>query len=320
MKKAAILFITLISIFSACQSHLDNVSGREAVQDMFENRYPNAWDVDWEIEGGMFVADFRDGLYERESWFLPDGTWVQTRTELPLNEVPKVVIDAALVSLGGGWYVEEADYFQSSSSPSEYYILDCNKVGSQMEAMVKVLPDGTVVSPGAGSNPGGTDTGSTTGNTDTGSNPGGNNTGNTGNTTGGNNNDGGNGGGNNGGGDVFAAAKAVFATMYPDAGNVEWEMEYGKVNVEFYQNRHEKEAWFLPDGTWLYTQTDIFVSEVPRAVADAAMAKLGNGWHIDDAEHCLSSSSPVEYYIIECENNSTDREARLRITPDGTVL
>ncbi len=208
MKKAAILFITLISIFSACQSHLDNVSGREAVQDMFENKYPNAWDVDWEIEGGMYVADFRDGLYERESWFLPDGTWVQTRTELPLNEVPKVVIDAALVSLGGGWYVEEADYFQSSSSPSEYYILDCNKVGSQMEAMVKVLPDGTVTSPGAGSNsggtdtgsttgntdtgsnPGGTDTGSTTGNTDTGSNPGGNNTGNTGNTTGGSGNGG----------------------------------------------------------------------------------------------------------------------------------
>ena len=266
--------------------------------------------------------DFRDGLYEKEAWYLTDGTWIQTRTELPLYEVPKTVIEAALASLGAGWYIEEAEYYETSSTPAAYYLLDCEKMHAQQEARVKVLPDGTVLdaagtgTPGTGTDTPGTGTGTGTDTPGTGTGTGtetpgtgtGTGTGTPGTGTPGT------------GGDIFAAAKSTFATMYPGAQHVEWEMEYGKLSAEFYLDRHEKEAWFMTDGTWMFTETELAANEVPQNLVDIVMAKLGDGWHIDDADHFLSSTEPYEYYTLECENNFTDREAKLSITKDGIIL
>ncbi len=285
MKKTAFIILLSAVCLSACQNrmHLNGIDS--AVEEAFNNQYPNAWDVEWEQQAGnTIVMDFRDGLYEKEAWYLTDGTWIQTRTELPLYEVPKTVIEAALASLGAGWYIEEAEYYETSSTPAAYYLLDCEKMHAQQEARVKVLPDGTVLDAAGTGTPGtGTDTPGT-------------------------------------GGDIFAAAKSTFATMYPGAQHVEWEMEYGKLSAEFYLDRHEKEAWFMTDGTWMFTETELAANEVPQNLVDIVMAKLGDGWHIDDADHFLSSTEPYEYYTLECENNFTDREAKLSITKDGIIL
>ena len=307
MKKISTFIIMLAVCLTACQNRL-HVNGIDnAVKEAFYNRYPKAWDVEWEQEAGnTIVMDFKDGLYEKEAWYLSDGTWLKTRTELPLFDVPKVVIDATLSALGTGWYIEEAELWETSSTPAEYYLLDCEKVVSRQETVIMVLPDGTVFETPETGTPGTENPGTENPGTD---NPGTGTPGtdNPGSVTPGN-------------GDYFAAAKLTFAAMYPNAVNVEWEMEYGKLNAEFYQDRYEKEAWFLTDGTWLFTETELPVNEVPAALAEIILAKLGSGWYIDDAEHYTSSSEPKEYYILECENKFSDSEAKLRITPDGTIL
>lgn len=297
----------------------------DSVAGSFLTMYPHAWDVEWEFEAGQYVADFREGLYDKESWFLSDGTWIRTKTELPLYEVPKNVIDAALGSLGLGWYVESVDHFLCKDAPTEYYLLDCEKVGTREETKLRVGPDGTllgtttpVVTPGQGTTGGQSGTGMGTG-TGTGGQTGGETGGQTGGQTGGA--QGGQTGGSQGGSTgAFAAAKATFATMFPGVTVVEWEMEYGKVNAEFWHEGREKEAWFLTDGSWESTKTELMVNDVPQAVSAAALAKTGSGWYIEDADHYLTSGTPAEYYILELEQRGTSREAKLRIAPDGTIL
>ena len=69
--------ILLAAIFTtACQNRLNHNGALGAVEEAFYNQYPNAWDVEWEHgAGNTIVMDFKDGLYEREAWFLTDGTW-----------------------------------------------------------------------------------------------------------------------------------------------------------------------------------------------------------------------------------------------------
>ena len=120
---------------------------------------------------------------------------------------------------------------------------------------------------------------------------------------------------------ALGAVEEAFYNQYPNAWDVEWEHGAGNTIVmDFKDGLYEREAWFLTDGTWLSTQTELAVNELPQTLVNVVMATLGNGWHIDDAEHTLSASAPNEYYTLECENNYTDRETRLRITPDGTIL
>lgn len=325
MKRLLILAVSATVALTACDNLSLNGIAPKGVKDVFESMYPNAWDVEWEREGGKLVVDFNDGPYERESWFNNDGTWIQTRTELPLNEVPKVVIEATLTSLGSGWYIDGAVHYLTSSIPSEYYAFECEKVGSPLEVQVTVLPDGTILktygaNPGSGTGTGngggqGTDPSQGSGNSGgQGTDP------SQGSGNGGGQGTGGGQGNKPGGGDIFAAAMQTFSSMFPGARNVEWEMEYGKMNVEFIWQNAEKEAWFLTDGTWLSTETEIRLADVPKIVKEAALTSLGNGWRLEDAEFHEVNGTPSAFYVIECEQAYLDREVTLRITPDGTIL
>ena len=115
--------------------------------------------------------------------------------------------------------------------------------------------------------------------------------------------------------------QTTFFEMFPNARFVEWEQEHGGIlKAEFYQDGYEKEAWFRQDGTWLQTKTELPVRKVPAVVSDAALALLGSGWYIDDADHFLCSEAPTEYYELDCEKRFTEMDAKLRILPDGTIL
>ena len=327
MKKTAFIILLSAVCLSACQNrmHLNGIDS--AVEEAFNNQYPNAWDVEWEQQAGnTIVMDFRDGLYEREAWFNYDASWIQTRTELPLREVPAQIVEAAMAYTGKGWHIEDADHYLSSSTPSEFYVLECDQIGTKREIKLTLLPDGTLAKPNLPSkpneywpepgkspnhdpNPGtppvpvpGTDPGSIPG-TGTVPTP-----------------DPSSGTGTNIVGDIFAAAKLTFASMFPGARSVEWEVEHGKLNVEFIWENAEKEAWFLTDGTWLSTETEIRISGIPGIVSGAAMTYLGSGWHIDSAEYWEVKDAPFSFYVLECEHSRSDREITLRIAPDGTIL
>lgn len=113
---------------------------------------------------------------------------------------------------------------------------------------------------------------------------------------------------------------STFKKLYPKSSHVEWERENGLIKVEFRDGRYEKEAWFLTDGTWVRTVTEIPYHEVPAAVVTAIQNRLGNGWTIDDIDLVEQKDDPTRYYLAECEKKGGKQEVHLRITPDGTIL
>lgn len=139
------LVVLLMTTFTSCDILSGGVAVPDEVKKVFRSMYPDAWAVEWEMEQGKIVVDYRDGLYERESWFDYDGTWIQTRTDLRVKDLPKQVVEAALTFLGSGWYIEDAESREQNDTPSFYYVLDCERAFHDHETTLYVAPDGTVL-------------------------------------------------------------------------------------------------------------------------------------------------------------------------------
>ncbi|HXS36605.1 MAG TPA: PepSY-like domain-containing protein [Flavipsychrobacter sp.] len=89
---------------------------------------------------------------------------------------------------------------------------------------------------------------------------------------------------------VPAAVKSSFGTNFPGIKDVKWEMEHKNYEANFHSDGKTMSALFDPKGTWLETETDIKVSELPSnvvsyvkknyknaSIKEAASIKKANG-------------------------------------------
>ncbi len=111
------------------------------------------------------------------------------------------------------------------------------------------------------------------------------------------------------------AVAATFELMYP--GIVpQWEFEQNMWNAEFRKDSREMEAWFQTDGTWVMTETDIAVTELPAAVVAAVNANYPD-YAIDDAEWV---ETPLQdYFEVELDRKGQP-DVHLKITEEGVIL
>ena len=110
---------------------------------------------------------------------------------------------------------------------------------------------------------------------------------------------------------------AVMQTFSARFANTEatWEKEDKQYKAEFWLNGRETEAWFRPDGTWVRTETDVLITELPAAVTTYVTENYPD-YVIDDADRVETPDNT--YYEIELEKK--DRDVQLRLTPDGQKL
>lgn len=91
-----------------------------AVQTAFNQKFPNATDVDWSKEkNGEWEAEFETaGDHEMSANFSADGKWLETETEIKFSELPapvqaalqgKKVKEAARIERADGSTVFEAE-------------------------------------------------------------------------------------------------------------------------------------------------------------------------------------------------------------------
>jgi len=92
MKKMMIL--ALFALVSCATAFSANPP--EAVLTAFQQKFPNAQDVDWSKEkNGEWEAEFElPGSHEMSATFSADGRWLETETEIVFSELPTPIITA----------------------------------------------------------------------------------------------------------------------------------------------------------------------------------------------------------------------------------
>lgn len=106
-------------------------------------------------------------------------------------------------------------------------------------------------------------------------------------------------------GRVPQAVEAAFASQYPGASFVEWDMEGGGYYVaEFYKDGREHDAWYTAAGAWAMTEVDYArnLAALPQAVQQgyAASAYGLGGWVVDDIDE-IQRPGYETIYIMDVE-------------------
>lgn len=59
----------------------------------FQQRFPKAYDVEWEIKGGLYKVDFETSLFgaDHDAWFDKTGKLIKHEEEISKSDLPKKV-------------------------------------------------------------------------------------------------------------------------------------------------------------------------------------------------------------------------------------
>ena len=114
---------------------------------------------------------------------------------------------------------------------------------------------------------------------------------------------------------VPAAVVATFNGMFPEAGDVEWELDEEIWEVEFELGDDEFEASFDAAGTWLETEKEIDANTLTEAVRSATGKYPG--YKIKEAFEIKTPEVALAYELL-IKNGAYAVE--LIIDPSGKVL
>ena len=145
MKRTLLIALSILNCILCTGCEKDDVKAPEAVKTSFNAMFPGATRVEWEKERGLYKAEFRIDLHEKDAWFEKDGTWVRTKTDIALSEVPAVVMQTAKDNQGASWVIEDIDYYEQATGVTAYYRVEYEKSGSDKERSIRIRPDGTLV-------------------------------------------------------------------------------------------------------------------------------------------------------------------------------
>lgn len=113
------------------------------------------------------------------------------------------------------------------------------------------------------------------------------------------------------------SAKDHFATTYPMASKVKWDVEKDKIEVEFELNGVEWEGYYDTSGNWLKTKRELKKEEVPQVVLDGLKNSEFGSWNADDP-HEYQTPEHKSLYQFEVKNG-TEKKV-VFFTPDGQLV
>lgn len=101
------------------------------------------------------------------------------------------------------------------------------------------------------------------------------------------------------------AVTTAFATRYPAATDVSWELEGGYSKAEFRLSGMEAEAWFDQQGTWMLTETEMTYAALPDRVKTGFTTSFYSGWTVDEVSK-LERNGLTDLYLLEVEQGASD--------------
>lgn len=115
--------------------------------------------------------------------------------------------------------------------------------------------------------------------------------------------------------------RTEFNKMYPDAKDVEWEPQRGFWVVSFETGNSpdvvEHEAWYDADGGWIRTETEVYISDLPKKVLDAIAASEYASAVIDRNDVVYVETPESSWYRLELFLGGV--EIHVDVTDDGKV-
>lgn len=130
------VFAGLALLLSACDNNDDNhknaIEPTEPVMRTFDQKYPNASNPIFTIEGNYYVAEFTYNGFPTEVWLTEQGKWMMDKVDTPFNQLPQPVTAAFQSGLYANWTVEDA-YTIHRDSMGVVYKIDAEKGNSDMD-------------------------------------------------------------------------------------------------------------------------------------------------------------------------------------------
>lgn len=109
-----------------------------------------------------------------------------------------------------------------------------------------------------------------------------------------------------------------FNELFPEAVVKKWDNKKDhKIQVQFVDNEQEKRAYFAANGTWLYMERDIELTNIPVEIIQEFNNSQWATWKIEKAEEVISPDHPV-LFILKVRRE--DYKMYLHYRPDGTLL
>ncbi len=113
------------------------------------------------------------------------------------------------------------------------------------------------------------------------------------------------------------AVKEAFVKKFPSATGVTWGKEGTKEwEAEFTFEGDKISANFANDGTWLETEKEIKIADLPKDVSEAILSKYP-GWSITEADK-TDSAKHGTIYEIDLKKGVEKKEVAFKA--DGTVI
>ena len=147
MKRMMMIAAAMMLLATAvgCEKYEDGRPSKD-VRAEFAKMYPDAWDVEWEPQGGYWKVSFETGSRpngtDNEAWYEHDGTWVRTSTDVLLAAVPQSIKDYLAASEYGSGQFEDNDAKYCQTPSYNYYRFDMKFGGREID--IDVTENGEV--------------------------------------------------------------------------------------------------------------------------------------------------------------------------------
>lgn len=119
----------LMTFLATQHSNAYNFSVPDAVEKSFQQKYPDAEDVNWSESDDHYVATFYDDEgYTKQASFDENGVWLKTTTDLDEDGLPENISEYIMSNYG------EVDYFNQiifSEKPDGHQYLVAFEIGTE---------------------------------------------------------------------------------------------------------------------------------------------------------------------------------------------
>ncbi|WP_343321007.1 PepSY-like domain-containing protein [Sphingobacterium multivorum] len=88
-------FVLALTTTGAIAQDIPQSQVPAVVVNSFQQKFPKAKKVEWEVKGNVYEVEFETGLFgtDQEAWFQPNGKVLRYKTEISKKELPKSVLD-----------------------------------------------------------------------------------------------------------------------------------------------------------------------------------------------------------------------------------